>query len=99
MIQIRVLVPAELSREFDEVGCGINNQLAGALSMHFSSRLNLFLILGVAAISVILAMYQLVREVYTIRDDIQRQDLLLAESQRRTVQQILEGGALRNLQA
>jgi trehalose-6-phosphate synthase len=66
--------------------------------MHLSSRLNFSLLGGVAAVSLIFAMYQAAWETHTLRDEIQRQALALAESQQRSVEQLLETGSARDLQ-
>ena len=67
--------------------------------MHLSNRLNLCLLGGVAAVSMIFAMYQAVWEMHTLRDEVARQALVLAESQRSFVEQLLENGSIRDLQA
>ena len=66
--------------------------------MHLSSRLNLCLLGGVAAVSMMFAMYQAVWEMHTLRDEVQRQALVLAESQRHFVEQLLDSGSARDLQ-
>jgi len=66
--------------------------------MYLSSRLNLSLLGGVAAVSMIFAMYQAAWETHTLRDEVQRQALALAESQQRSVEQLLETGSARDLQ-
>src|SRR5690348_8361604 len=67
--------------------------------MHLSSRLNFYLLGGVAAVSMLFAMYQAAWEVHTLRDEVQRQSLVLAETQQRLVEQMLESGSVRDLQA
>ena len=67
--------------------------------MHLSSRLNFSLLGGVAAVSMLFSMYQAAWEVHTLRDEVQRQALILAETQQRSVEQILQSGSTRDLQA
>ena len=67
--------------------------------MQLSSRLMWSLLGGVAGVSVGFAMYQAWGEVHTLRDDIQRQTLILAESQQRAAEQILKTGSARDYQA
>ena len=66
--------------------------------MQLSRRLNLSLLAGVAGVSLIFAAYQAVLEVHTLRNEVQRQALVLAESQQRSVEQILATGSPRDLQ-
>ena len=67
--------------------------------MQLSSRLMWSLLGGVAGVSVGFAMYQAWGDVHTLRDDIQRQTLILAESQQRAAEQILKTGSARDYQA
>lgn len=66
--------------------------------MYLSSRLSFYLLGGVTAVSMLFAMYQAVGEMHNLRDEVQRQALVLAESQQRSVEQILEAGSLHDLQ-
>ena len=66
--------------------------------MRFSSRF-IFSLLGVvAAVSLVFAVYQATLELHTLRDEVQRQSLVLAESQRRTAEQVLLTTATGDLQ-
>jgi alpha,alpha-trehalose-phosphate synthase [UDP-forming] len=67
--------------------------------MRFSRRLIISLLLGVAAVSVAFAIYQTVSEVHALKDDVQRQALVLAESQQMSVEQLLQSGSSRELEA
>src|SRR5690242_17752971 len=67
--------------------------------MRISSRLSFSLLAGVAAVSMIFSMYQAASEVHTLRDEVQRQAMILAESQQHTVEQILQNGSPDDLQA
>ena len=67
--------------------------------MHLNRRLLFSLFGGVAGVSLIFAAYQTVGEIHTLRDDVQRQALVLAESQQRPAQQVLRGGSVRDQQA
>jgi trehalose-6-phosphate synthase len=66
--------------------------------MDLSYRWNFFLCGGVAVISTIAPVYS-AWQLHTVRDEVQRQDLVIAESERKTIQQILDGGSLLELQA
>jgi hypothetical protein len=66
--------------------------------MRFSSRLVLSLLGGVAAISLIFAIYQAALEMHSLRDEVQKQSLVLAESQRRTAEQLLLASSADDLQ-
>ncbi|HLK48468.1 MAG TPA: trehalose-6-phosphate synthase [Bryobacteraceae bacterium] len=66
--------------------------------MHLSSRLNFALLGGVAAVSMLFSAYQAVWEMHTLRDEVQRQALVLAESQQRIVEGLLENGSHSDLQ-
>src|SRR5215469_6950949 len=57
--------------------------------MRFGSRLIFSLLGGVAAVSLIFAIYQAALEMHALRDEVQKQSLVLAESQRRTAEQLL----------
>ena len=67
--------------------------------MHLSQRLMFSLLGGVAAVSLAFAVYQAQAEMNTLSDEIQRQAIVLAESQQKSVEQILESGSLSDLQA
>ena len=67
--------------------------------MRISNRLSFSLLAGVAAVSMIFSMYQAASEVHTLRDEVQRQAMVLAESQQHTVEQILRNGSPEDLQA
>jgi alpha,alpha-trehalose-phosphate synthase [UDP-forming] len=66
--------------------------------MHFSSRLVFSLLGGVAAVSLIFAIYQAALEMHALRDEVQKQSLVLAESQRRTAEQLLLASSADDLQ-
>ena len=66
--------------------------------MHVSNRLSLFLLGGVAAVSLVFAVYQATFELHTLRDEAQRQSLVLAESQRHTAERLLLQSASEDLQ-
>src|SRR5579872_2519511 len=66
--------------------------------MHLTSRLNFYLLAGVAAVSMMFALYQAAWEAHIFRDEVQRQALALAESQQRSVERLLEAGSARDLQ-
>jgi hypothetical protein len=66
--------------------------------MRFSSRLVLSLLGGVAAISLIFAIYQAALEMHSLRDEVEKQSLVLAESQRRTAEQLLLASSADDLQ-
>lgn len=57
--------------------------------MHLSSRLSFFLLGGVAMVSLVCAAYQAALELHTLREEVQRQSLVLAESQRHAVERLL----------
>src|SRR6516164_963524 len=82
--------------------CGIaangGDRSRGGFSMHLSSRLSLFLLGGVAAVSLVFAVYQANLELHTLRDEVQRQSLVLAESQRRAAERLLLTGSAEDLQ-
>jgi trehalose 6-phosphate synthase len=66
--------------------------------MHPGSRLS-FSILGVvAAASLVFAAYQATLELHTLRDEVQRQSLVFAESQSRTAEQLLLASSADDLQ-
>jgi trehalose-6-phosphate synthase len=67
--------------------------------MHLSRRLMFSLFCGVAAVSMAFAIYQVEAETHALKDEIARQASILAESQRRPVEQILRTGSPRELQA
>jgi trehalose 6-phosphate synthase len=67
--------------------------------MHLSNRLMVSLFSGVAAVSLAFAVYQIQAERHALSDEIQRQSIVLAESQRRSVEQMLAADSQRELQA
>src|ERR1700674_5607230 len=67
--------------------------------MHLSHRLMFSLLGAVAAVSLAFAVYQARAEMNALSDEIQRQAVVLAESRQKSVEQILETGSLRDLQA
>jgi trehalose-6-phosphate synthase len=67
--------------------------------MHLSQRLMFSLFCGVAAVSMAFAAYQVQAEMHALRDEVQRQAIVLAESQQGPVEQILATGSPRELQA
>ncbi len=67
--------------------------------MHLNKRLMLSLLCGVAAVSLAFAVYQVQAETRALRDEIQRQAIVLAESQQGPVEQVLATGSSRDLQA
>jgi len=66
--------------------------------MHFSNRLILSLLGGVAAVSLTFAIYQAALEMHALRDGVQKQSLVLAESQRRAAEQLLLASSTDDLQ-
>jgi alpha,alpha-trehalose-phosphate synthase [UDP-forming] len=66
--------------------------------MHFSSRLIFSLLGGVAAVSLVFDVYQATLEMPTFRDEVQKQSLVLAESQRHTAKQLLLANSPDDLQ-
>src|SRR5271166_911211 len=67
--------------------------------MHLSQRMMLSLFCGVAAVSMAFAVYQVQAEMHALGDEIQRQAIVLAESQQGHVEQILLTGSSREMQA
>ncbi len=67
--------------------------------MRLSRGLIISLLCGVAAVSAVFAIYQTATEMHAIKAETDRQTLLLAESQRRPVIQMLQNGAGPELQA
>jgi trehalose 6-phosphate synthase len=66
--------------------------------MHPGSRLSFSLLGVVAAVSLVFAVYQATWELHTLRDEVQRQSLVLAESQRHTAEQLLLTSSTDDLQ-
>jgi trehalose 6-phosphate synthase len=66
--------------------------------MHFSSRLIFSLLGGVAAVSLIFDIYQAASEMHALRDAVQKQSLVLAESQKHTAAQLLLASSADDLQ-
>ena len=67
--------------------------------MDLSRRLLFALLAGVAGVSLLFATFQALGEIHTLRDDVQRQALVLAESQQASARQVLESGSTRDRQA
>jgi len=67
--------------------------------MHLSHRLMFSLFCGVAALSMAFAIFQVQAEMRALSDEVQRQAIILAESQRSSVERILEIGSRGELQA
>src|SRR5580700_2295542 len=67
--------------------------------MHLSLRLMLSLLGGVAIVSMLFAFYQAAAEMHAMRAEVQRQALVLAESQQRAAEQVLQDGSPSELQA
>ncbi len=67
--------------------------------MLFNSRINLYLIGGVAAASLLLASFQARVEIRAITDEVERSALALAEIQRRAAEPLLRVGSYQDLQA
>ena len=67
--------------------------------MRLSYRLIVSLIVGMTAVSLLFALYQAGVEMQALREEVQRQALLLAESQQRSVEPLIESGSYRELQA
>jgi trehalose 6-phosphate synthase len=67
--------------------------------MHLSGRLMLSLFCGVAAITTVFAVYQAQAEMRALTEQVQRQALVLIESQRKPVAQMLARGSSVDLQA
>jgi trehalose-6-phosphate synthase len=65
----------------------------------FNSRINLYLIGGVAVVSLILAAFQARVEIRTLTDDLEQKALALAEIQKHAVEPILRAGSQHDLQA
>src|SRR5258708_16083923 len=69
------------------------------MCMRLSYRLIVSLIVGMTAVSLLFALYQAGVEMQALREEVQRQALLLAESQQRSVEPLIESGSYRELQA
>src|SRR5450755_3978842 len=67
--------------------------------MHLSRRLMLSLLGCVALVSLLFAIYQAVAEMHSMRSEVERQALVLAESQQRAAEQALEDGSPGEMQA
>jgi len=67
--------------------------------MHLSRRLMLSLFGGVAGVSMVFALYQGAAEMHAMRSEVQRQSVVLAESQQRAAEQVLQDGSPSELQA
>ena len=66
--------------------------------MQLSSRLSFFVLGGVATVSLAFAAYQATLELHSLRDEVQRQSLVLAESQRRAAERLLLTSSAEDLQ-
>jgi trehalose 6-phosphate synthase len=73
--------------------------LLGREEMHLSRRLMLSLLGGVAVVSMVFALYQAAAEMHAMRAEVERQALVLAESQQRAAEQVLQDGSLGEMQA
>jgi alpha,alpha-trehalose-phosphate synthase [UDP-forming] len=67
--------------------------------MNLSRRLMLSLLGGVAVVSMVFALYQASAEMHSMRAEVERQAMVLAESQRRPAEQVLQNGSPAELQA
>jgi trehalose-6-phosphate synthase len=67
--------------------------------MHLSYRLMLSLFCAVAAVSMAFAVYQVQAERHTLADEVQRQAVVLAESQTASFERLLENGSYGDLQS
>ena len=66
--------------------------------MHFSRRLIFSLLGAVAVVSLMFSTYQAALEMHALRDEVQKQSLVLAESQRHTAEQLLLASSADDLQ-
>jgi len=67
--------------------------------MYLSRRLMLSLLGGVAVVSLIFALYQAAAEMHALRVEVERQAVVLAESQQKAAQQAIESGWPNEIQA
>ena len=67
--------------------------------MHLSRRLMLSLLGAVAVVSMVFALYQAAAEMHAMRGEVQRQALVLAESQERAAVQVLQDGSPAEMQS
>lgn len=67
--------------------------------MYLSRRLMLSLLGAVAVVSLISALYQAAAEMHAMRAEVQRQAMVLAESQQRAAEQVLQDGSSGEMQA
>src|SRR6516225_3757066 len=67
--------------------------------MHFSRRLIFSLLGAVAVVSLMFSTYQAALEMHALRDEVQKQSLVLAESQKRTAEQLLLSNSADDLQS
>src|SRR5262249_3568922 len=79
--------------------CVLIEYVLWSKSMRLSYRLILSLIAGVTAVSISFAVYPAGAEAHALKDEVQREALVLAESQQRSVEPLLESGNSRDLQA
>lgn len=61
--------------------------------MHLGSRLILPLFGGAAVVFMVFALYHAAMEMHAMREEVQRQTLVLAESQQRPAEQVLQRGS------
>jgi alpha,alpha-trehalose-phosphate synthase [UDP-forming] len=66
--------------------------------MHLSRRLMLSLFGCVAVVSLIFALYQATAEMHAMRAEVERQAMVLAESQQRPAEQVLQDGSTAEMQ-
>jgi len=67
--------------------------------MHLSRQLMLSLFGGVAVVSMLFALYQATTDMHAMRTEVQRQAMVLAESQQRAATQALQQGSAAEMQA
>jgi len=67
--------------------------------MYLGRRLMFCLLGGVAVLSMLFALYQAASEMHAMREDVERQALVLAESQQKSAEQVLQGGSPGELQS
>jgi len=67
--------------------------------MHLNRRLMLSLFGGVAVVSMLFALYQAAAEMHAMRAEVERQAMVLAQSQQRAAEQVLQDGSASELRA
>jgi len=67
--------------------------------MYLGLELMLSLLGGVAVASMVFALYQAASEMHAMREEVQRQALVLVEGQQKSAEQVLQGGSSCELQA